>query len=256
MAESLGNDVLTPMNILEEIQLSLGYSSVDVEFAEADAMKVIKDALRQYNRARPGRGHAALPINSTQKRYVILTEGKGIRGIVKVEFLEQTNIVGDPFDPFYYNRMGLTPQGDTFAEFDQKRQYIEQARRIGSVEPDWQQRVEMNAAGEQEQVVYVDVASPYHCQLTYTFHYTPDNEQFTGMQMIPEGDVDWVIDYATALAKRIIGRKRNKYGGIVLPGGATGQTDGQELLQEGNEEMKELMETLKARRRPLLPEIE
>lgn len=250
MAESLGNDVLTLKNIKEEVETSLGVSALDVELEESDVEKIVKDAVRKYNRARPGRGHDKLPVTRDQKAYTI--EKPGIRGIVKVTFVEETNFTGDPFDPFYYNRMGLTPQGDTFAEYDQKRQYIEQARRVGSSEPEWQQRAE-----EQGKVtLYIDVDSPYFVSYEYTFHYTPDNAEGTGMQMIPDGDVDWIMGYATALAKQIVGRKRSKFGGIVLPGGTTGETDGREMIQEGRDDQKELEEKLDKRRRPLLPEIE
>lgn len=256
-AESLGNTVLTLKNIKEEIESSLGASGVDVELEESDVRKVVKDTIRRYNRARPGRGHAAIPITKDQKRYVIDYEGSGIRGIVKVEFVEKTNFTGDPFDPFYYNRMGLTPQGDTFAEYDQKRQYIEQARRVGSSEPEWQQRVETNQqTGKQEVVLYIDIDAPFFCQLTYTYHYTPDDDSETGMQRIPDGDTDWIIEYATALAKMIVARKRAKYRGVILPGGTTADTDGTDLLQEGRDEKRELEERLSKRRRPLLPEIE
>lgn len=256
-AESLGNTVLTHKNIKEEIETSLGVSGVEVELEDSDVTKVIRDTLRRYNRTRPGRGHAAIPVVQSQKRYVIDKEGSGIRGIVKLDFVEKTNFTGDPFDPFYYNRMGLTPQGDTFAEYDQKRQYIEQARRIGGSEPDWQQRVEKNEdTGKQELVLYVDVDSPYFCSITYTYHYTPDQNEHTGMQRIPDGDTDWIVEYATALAKMIVARKRGKYRGVILPGGTTADTDATDLLQEGRDEKRELEEQLARRRRPLLPEIE
>lgn len=249
MPDSVGNTQLTYDNIREEIITDLGGSSVDVELEDADMEKVIKDTVRFYNQIRPGRGHDKLAITRDQKKYEI--SKPGIQGIVRVDFVEETNFTGDPFDPFYYNRMGLTPQGDTFAEYDQKRQYIEQARRIGSSEPEWQQRVE-----DGKVYLYISIDSPHFCQYAYTFLYTPDVNADTGMQKIPSGDVGWFLKYATALAKLILGRKRSKFGGILIPDGATADTDGRELKDEAKEELLKLEEELKKRRRPLLPEIE
>jgi len=252
MPESIGNNELTFDNIRDEINTGLGGTSLDVELSEADVEKCIKDTIRLYNRNRPGREFKKLDITTTATRYELDPQThKGIQGVVKVQFVEKTNFTGDPFDPFYYNGLGLTPQGDTFSEYDQKRQYIEMARRIGSVEPDWQQRVE-----DGKVVLYISINAPYWCMYTYTFHYTPDTDPVTGMLMVPGGDVEWFMRFATACAKDIVGRKRSKFGGILIPDGATAETDGRDMKEEAKEEFLALREEIKKRRRPLLPEIE
>lgn len=252
MAESVGNSELVFDNIREEIVIGLGGTSLDVELDEADVEKCIKDALRVYNRNRPGRAHKTLPIVQGTKRYELDPEThKGIQGVVDVQFVEKTNFTGDPFDPFYYNSVGITPQGDTFGEYEQRRQYIETARKIGSVEPDWNSRVEDGRV-----VLYIDIRAPYHCMYAYTFHYTFNMDETTGLLRIPSGDVDWFMQYATALAKQIVGRKRSKFGGVMVPDGATAETDGSALKDEARDELTKLMEEIKKRRRPLIPEIE
>jgi hypothetical protein len=252
MPESVGNTELAFDNIKEEILVGLGGTSLDVELDEADVEKCIKDTVRIYNRNRPGRGHKSLSVVSEQKRYELAAaDHKGIQGVVAVGFVEKTNFTGDPFDPFYYNALGLTPQGDTFGEYDQRRQSIEMYRRIGSVEPEWSARVENGIV-----VLYIDIASPYHCMYTYTFHYTPDTDAATGLLMIPSSDVDWFMRHTTALAKQIVGRKRSKFGGILIPDGGSAETDGRELKDEAKEELTLLLEEIKKRRRPLIPEIE
>lgn len=252
MPESVGNSDLTFDNIRDEMMVELGGTSLDVELDEADVEKCIKDTIRVYNRHRPGRDHKKLDITTSTVRYELdPATHKGIQGVVRVDFVEKTNFTGDPFDPFYYNGLGLTPQGDTFGEYETKRQYIETARRIGSVEPEWEQRVEGGKV-----VLYIKIDAPYWCMYTYTFHFTPDVDPDTGMLKIPSGDVDWFMRYASACAKKIVGRKRSKFGGILIPDGATAETDGRDMKDEATQEFEKLLEEIKRRRRPLLPEIE
>ncbi len=131
------NTELTLENIENETRTELGVSGVEIELITEDIQKCLKDALRLYNRVRPKRFRASLAATKEQKRYRIDNVVPNLIGVVHVEFIRQQNVFGDPFDPFFNDRTGLTVTGDTYGEFDQKLHYIEEARRIGSNEPEW-----------------------------------------------------------------------------------------------------------------------
>jgi hypothetical protein len=77
-----------------------------------------------------------------------------------------------------------------------------------------------------------------------------------GLGTIPEGDVDWMQDFAVARAKQILTRIRGKFSGIEGPDGSMNEIDFQALAEEGRTDEKDLMDELKRRRRPLAPVIE
>ncbi len=96
----------------------------------------------------------------------------------------------------------------------------------------------------------------YLCSYEYTWGVTPDDDAATGLPWIPEGDVDWIINYTCAHVKTILARiAGGKFAGIPSPDGGTLQTDSDNLRQEGRDDLKELADEIKRRRRPLPPEI-
>lgn len=256
------NDELTVKDVGEEVRTLLGSSGVDVEIDEKDIFQGLKQALRLYNRTRPPRRREALAITATQKKYEI--DRPGLLGVIRVDFITRRFEIDDPFDPFFNTRVaglrtGLTLTGDTFGEYDQKLQYIEQARRIASSEPDWFGQWEEDSADPKKEkyFLYVDVSTfPTEMSFTYTFRATPDNADSTGMQFIPHGDVEWIISYVLAYTMSILGRIRVKHGGIVGPDGGVQELDARELVEQGREALLELRDELRTRRRPLLPELE
>jgi hypothetical protein len=257
------NDELTIKDVGEEVATLLGQTGVDIELAEADYLQGLKQALRVYNRNRPVRRREALSVTQAQKKYEI--DRPGLLGVVGVQFLSRIHEIDDPFDPFFNTRVaglrtGLTLTGDTFGEYDQKLQYIEQARRIASSEPEWHGQWEKDLtdpALPEKYFLYVDVATfPMQMSFAYTVRTTPDNSDETGMQHIPHGDVEWVIAYVLASCMISLGRIRAKHGGIVGPDGGVQEVDGRELITDGQEALKELVEEIKQRRRPLQPDLE
>lgn len=246
------NADLTLENIKLETETSLGVSGVDVELSDADILKCLKDALRIYNRNRPDRIKRALSVTTSQKKYRIDDLIPNLIGVVDVDFIRQRNVFGDPFDPFFNDRTGLTVTGDTYGEFDQKLHYIEQARRVGSNEPEWHPQWE-DVSGERQFFLYIDAPIPVDTHFTATARFTPDDDS---MQRIPEGDVDWILGFTLARAKKILSKIRGKFKGITGPEGATTEIDYDDLKEEGTTEETELMEEIRKRRRPLLPVLE
>lgn len=260
------NAILFPIkNVVEEVLTALGTSGVEVELTEKDIERGLRDALRTYNHNRPGRHKKALTVTSTQKRYVLPTTAAGflgILGVVDVEFVRSRITDGiDPFDPLSVIGPGGIHTGvDTFGDYDQKLNYIEQARRIASSEPEWrfQWEPDPTAANVLVPVLYIDVPNVEAplASVEYTFGYTMDGVAITGLQNIPLGDTDWFIEWCTAFAKTILGQIRGKFKGITGPDGADQSVDYDELKTEGREDLTRLREAIVKRRRPLPPSIE
>ena len=262
------NNFLFPLkNIGEEITTALGNSGVEVELTGGDIERCVRDALRHYDRNRPGRRKLAIFIASDTKRYPLDPASfAGIQGIVGFECVRSRITDGiDPFDPLSVIGPGGVHTGiDTFADYDQKLQYIERARRVSSSEVEWRFQWEPAqpgppVAGEIDvPVLYADIPAtlPMFCSIEYTYHFTMDDAAHTGLQNIPDGDTDWFVDFAVAFAKTILAQIRGKYKGIPGPDGAEMAIDYDDLKAEGREDIKELKEAMKRRRRPLVPEIE
>jgi len=260
------NTLLWPLkNLSEEVAIALGVSGVEVELTEQDIERALRTALRLYNRARPGRRKTAITLTTAQKKYLLdptTDEFKGIQGVVSVETVRSRITDGiDPFDPLSVIGPGGIHTGiDTFADYDQKLHYIEAARRVASSEFEWTFQWEPDPTDTNilKPYLYADVPAtlPLFSSLLYTFHYTPNGAEITGLQNIPDGDMDWFVNYVTAFAKTILGRIRGKFKGIPGPDGSDLAVDYDDLTTEGREDLKELTEEIKKRRRPLTPEIE
>jgi len=63
---------------------------------------------------------------------------------------------------------------------------------------------------------------------------------------------DWVLDYAEALVKQVLGRVRGRFGGNVTAGDMAVTQDGEALITEGKEDAKRLEEELD-KQRPVMP---
>lgn len=262
------NTLLFPIkNVGEEVRTALGDSGVEVELTEKDIERCLRDALRYYNRNRPGRRKLAIGVTATTKRYPLdPATFAGIQGIVGFECVRSRITDGiDPFDPLSVIGPGGVHTGiDTFGDYDQKLNYIERARRIASSEVEWRFQWEPAQPGPvvdgevDVPVLYADIPAtlPMECSIEYTYHFTMNDAAHTGMQNIPDGDTDWFIDYATAFAKTILSQIRGKFKGIVGPDGSEMSVDYDDLKSEGREDIRQLKEDMKKRRRPLLPEIE
>lgn len=249
------NTVLTIANVKSETAIALGGEGVDIELVEVDYEKCLKDALRVYNRNRPMQGNAAITITAAQRKYGPLnTIHPGLQGILTCEFITGGTGSLNVFDQLGNNlsQSLAAANGLPFGEIDQQLQYVEMSRRIVSSEPEW--RAGWEGANY---YLYIDSVQPgLLCSYLYSFHATPDDNANTGMQLLPDGDTDWIMAFTLARAKQILARKRGKFQGIMNPDGGTDAVDWSELRDEGREDEGKLIEEIQARRRPLPPVIE
>jgi len=253
------NTVLTEKNIKKRIETRLGSSGVLIELEDDDIKEVILDAIELYNQIRPAKRRAGIQTSTQQSRYVIVdvngaTNFPGIAGIVDVQFITRRTQPAqvDPFDPFDTALAGVTlgsGSGETYGEIAQRLMYSEDAARIVDSEPEWESMWE-----GAELILYLAIPrSHIQAGMEYSVYYAADNNTDNGMQLIPNGDVEILIRYMTAVAKTILGRVRVKHGGTVNPEGGVDEIDGAALLQEGSEEVNSIREEMERRRAPLAP---
>jgi hypothetical protein len=212
----------------------------------------IAEAIGEYNRYRPQHADATLTIAADVKRHGPL-DHKGLAGVTRLEFVRESIHTGDidPFDPYSHVHGISMGHGETYGSYAQQLQSQEEARQVTSSEPEWHTQWERDGGC----YIYTDVppGADYLCSYTYSWHVTPDNDADTGMQFIPNGDVDWVLKYVTALVKEILARIRGKFHGITGPDGSVEDVDYSELSEEGRTEKEALIDDLKLRAPPILP---
>lgn len=255
------NTTLTDEILKEEVRLMLGGSAIEVELADKDITLAARRTLRVYNRYMPRRGKARLSATTTQKKYRIDDLHPGLVGVVDVEFIED-NIPTDVIDPFDPHWGGLYAGGGdtTYADLVQGRMYLEDARKISGSESEWHgqwEAVETSTGSgvyEQRYFLYVElVRTPTLCGYSYNCAYADSDDAGLGRRAIPQGDVQWFLDYTVALCKQTLARILGKHGGISGPDGQTDQTDSPELRQEATADLERLELEIKARRRPGIP---
>lgn len=249
------NTVLNQASIREEILSRLGGSRLEVELDQNDYDLATKEAIRVYSRYVPFQGWKVLPVTTSQKKYVLdLSQHPGFTGVIQLAFITRRTKPSaiDPFDPYDTVVGGLLVGDETFGDILQRIFYTEDAARIISAEPEWRGEWEAGTYALYVDVVRSETLAAYH----WCGHYTPDSNASTGMQLIPDADTDWILDYIEARCMLTLGRVRRKFGGIPNPEGSVDEVDGTALVDEGNTKRTELLDDIKQRRFPLLPEIE
>lgn len=249
------NTVLNPTSIREETLSRLGASQVDIELNEADIMQATKEAVRNYTRYRPQVRRKALPATKAQKRYVLtLVDHPGLVGVLDVQFITRRTDPSaiDPFNPFDSGLGNLLVGDETYGDIHQRVSYAKDAARVISSEPEWHAQWEGS-----EFAMYVDIVrDATHVSYAWTSNWTPDAHATTGMQLIPDSDTDWILDFIEARCKKTLGMARRKFGGIPNSEGSTDETDGQTLVDEAQAKMELLIEDVKRRTIPIPPAIE
>ena len=249
------NTVLNPTSIREETLSRLGSSQVEVELAESDLILATKEAVRNYTRYRPKVNRKALVATSAQKRYVLTTiDHPGLVGILDVQFITRRTDPSaiDPFNPFDSGLGNLLVGDETYADIQQRVTFAEDAARVISAEPEWHAQWEGTVFA-----LYVDIVrDATHVSYSWTSNFTADANANTGMQLIPDPDTDWILDYIEARCKKTLGTVRRKFGGVANSEGSTDEVDGQALVDEGQLKIEALIEDLKRRTIPIPPAIE
>jgi hypothetical protein len=251
------NSTLTIAFFEESVSTLLGADGVDVELSPGTYKKLLAQVILLLNRSRPQRSIFALPVSTSQTKYGPINAGKpGFKGVVNVQFVPSQVIQGrvDPFDAFNTVRSKVLAgsDGTTFADLDAQIQGIKYARNVVSTETEWR------GVWERDKNYYLYISTggqSVSCSVEYTWNITPDDDENTGLSWVDADDVDWVVEYGTALAKQTLSRIRGKFQGITNAEGSSDPTDYAELAQEGREDAERLRLAMENRRRPLPPVI-
>lgn len=249
------NSVLNPTSIRSEIMSRLGANGVEVEITEDDLRAATAEAVRNYTRYRPKVQRRALTSSPSTKRYVLdPAQHPGLVGLLDVQFITRRTDPSaiDPFNPYDSGLGNLLVGDESYGDIAQRVSFSKDAARVISAEPEWFTQWEGTSF-----VLYVDIVrEATHVSYAWTANYTPDANVSTGMQLIPDPDTDWVLDYIEARCKKTLGMVRRKFGGIPNSEGSTDEVDGQALVDEGQLKIEALLEDLKRRTIPIPPVIE
>lgn len=242
---------MTAFEIKNEVVLRLGGSTVAVELGDEDLMVCMRDALRRYSRANPlhDRESAEIP-SSGIKTMPVHPE---TYAIMEVEFQDALNVLEgrDSLTFNIFNSWNVIGAGygsggfGNTAEYAYLQQWRDLTRRQFSLEPDWffQEDVQYDEATdlvEQTKKIYFFNPTGLAQRVTYIEVRPRDFRE-----IIPR-DHDWVIDWAAAHAKEIVGHVRNKFKQIPTAGQPV-SLDGAALLAESQNEKAQLLEELKTR---------
>ena len=263
------NTALSEDRIIRRVESRLGGGGVTIEMTPDDWKTSIEDALEVYGRKRPARRFARVDAVTSTRRYLLYDanattpvfpriDAPQVAGVLHVHFITRRTQPSqvDPFDPFDTALAGITlgsGSGETFAEIYQRLAYTEDAARVVDSEPEYE------AVWDGDLLyLYLDIVrSHVQTVVEYSAYWTNDPaDTVTNMNRIPQGDVDWFMDYIEALASIKVGRKRNKFGGVPNPEGGVDQTDGADLISQGIADKERLEGVLRGRRRPLPPLLE
>jgi hypothetical protein len=238
------------MDLKKMVSSNLGGNDIDVELHDDDYAESLGYAVRELNRWRPQHGLAALTTYSPSvKKYVITAPS--LIGILDVQGVDDSALQCNPCDPFW-----PYPYGSAFAYrsegYGEQMQMVHNRQTgelVDGYDLDWDTG---NSAPGVVELFVNGGRSGTKVSYRYTWGITPDDDVLTGVGKIPQGDINWVADLAQARGRQILGRKLRKYGGINMPDGVE-QLDGAELVTEGREDERRLIEDIKRRRRPVLP---
>jgi hypothetical protein len=237
--------MLTVKDIQEHVLLELGEGLVTVELLQPHLEQVVRQTLRVYSRHRPALlGESFVGVQG-QGRYVLDDMGlRWGRGVVELQWpMAPSPGFQEPdiFSPVvtFFLRTGGTRWRD-IADILSRQIELENVRLVTGRARDWDFKRELVVAGNPPQqtvkgVLYIH--PPPIGGERFVYWYMDD---WPAVELIPAGDEEWVLKYATAYAKLLLGRARDKWSNEL-------KMDGAKLLDEAREELKALERELKTR---------
>lgn len=219
----------------------LGYPTRRVELEQAQIDSVLLKAVSKYAQGMPciKRSWIQGAVGRQSYNFTTLSKPYG-KGVIAV-YPEPIHSPQSPFNEFDYWRM-RQPAHIEAGDLLNDKLYFKQLQQLTGTEFDWE--------WDQGSATLLITPSPTRA-LRLAYEYEDDPTEITD---IPVTGHDWVADYALALCKQIVGRVRNKFQGV--PGNELSiQTDGAELISEGQQEQEKLEQKLEERRGDWTPPI-
>jgi len=236
-------------SIVDYVRMRLGDGIVDVELEKEHYEMSINQALIKYRQRAQNsteESYATLQLMPETQEYILPKEIQQVRAIFRRGIGSTTGTTASQFEPFasgYLNtymlvagRVGGLTNYEMFVDYQKlamkmfggymnytfnpvtKKLTLVRKMPYQGANPD---------PNQQESV------------LLWVFNTKPDQMIFNDPQAFP-----WIQEYAYSFAKRILGQAYSKFSQIAGPQGGT-SLNGATMVQEANEEMKQLDEDLK-----------
>jgi len=248
---------LTLKDLRQTIRELLGFGTVEVELLDAHLDRAIELSLKTYNRYLPGHNWRSVMAAPGFKGRVWLNH-PGIVDVYNCQFLNTLQLSAQDLveNPFVLDALLLG--GDAFVQAGEYQNYLQgirDSRTVFSAKPEWWSQWEVDA-GVRKCFLYLRMPyyTPYNTAYEYLFQRELSDNLEVGLPSVMIAHESWVVNFAAAQAKIILGHVRDKFKGIPSPDGGDMMTDGSDMIAEGKGEVADLTSEILAMQ-PQLPPI-
>lgn len=238
----------------ERITTSLGGRSVGVELTHEDLALCVEEALRRYSRQNPLKRRVAqtAPARHVNK-YVIAPSAYSV---YDVQFQNPLQVIETPLDSGSINIFNPLTNGTSGGgyggapkaeDYELMLQWREMTGRVYSLEPDYYFDDDPQPDGTTDDIGdYAPKALWIFNPTGWPLRVSWQEVQPRPLDKVSYSDEDWVLDWATAVGKQILARKRGKVETIPMAGQQI-KLDGEVLRQEAIADFERLEKDLRAR---------
>lgn len=231
---------LTLKTIEQYVRRRLGEPVITVELTKDQIVEIANQALGIYGTWKPVEVWATTPVIPPGQKYTLTADkyGRGIIEVFRPDLLRQP-VSLDQFDVFkYHTRLPNLDPGDFYAE----RIWWKEVRRSAGSDDDWIVDDKLDGTAD----IYVSPIPSESYVLGLVIVKDPSFSE------VPLTDDDFIKQYTLAMCKETLGLIRRKFGS-VQGAETTIDMDGDQLVQEGKEEQKDLDEYLTGRGQIIAP---
>ncbi len=231
----------TTPEVKQYIKAQLGHPKRKIELADSNFNQAIKRSVRYYSTKKPDLRKGRVTILNGGQKYDFLALnlpfGKGLTDV----YPEPITSPQDVFNEFEYYRLRQPPYVD-MGELLIDQIYYKEIGYLTGTHFHWEWIQFQDKEGTDQAVLLVSPIPSRTFIASYDFNFAPDR-----IEDVRLTDQGWVVDYALALTKEMLGRVRGKYQGV--PGLKLEiNTDWSELLGEGLDAQSSLKESLEEAR--------
>lgn len=220
----------TTQELSEHLKMMLGAPHRQVELTKENLDSAIKRSIRQLTSVKPIVKNGNFTINNGVQAYdfTALNKpfGKGILNVYDQPITQPSAV----FTEFEYYRIRQPPYVD-MGELILDQMYYKEIGYLTGTHFEWE--------WDPDRTMLLVSPIPTRTRVAgYAYNADADT-----IEQVRPADQGWVVAYALAIAKEMLGRVRLKFKGV--PGSELPvDTDGSELVSEGVDAQKELVETL------------
>jgi len=231
---------LTQQEVKEYVRDALGWPTVEVELEDNHYKRAYQKIFRVLAMNRAPEIRLTIPLAANQRSYT-LTAGTWGYGVIDVEIPPPSDVPDLGFDVFQPRIVGIGGFTD-LAEFELASIYAETARKVFSAEFEWEFNPETG-------VLLFDSPPTVSASAVVVCLREPASDDIRDPWL-----KNWALEFALAFCKMTLGHIRRKISSVEGTE-LTFELDGAELVNEGKEEMREMMEELKTKTGDFVPPV-